>query len=295
MLPPDGAFIANLNPVATWSADTSMVLNLLYDALYQARLDGSIAPQIVSSANVSADGKAWTFTLRDDFRFSDGEPLTAQDVAFSYNLYGNEINSFLNVATEPFASVDAPDDRTVVITLLEAIPNMESLLVGLPVLPEHVWSGQADAVMDFANSAPVGSGPFIFANSEDESLIRLVANQAHPLQAPQIDELYFRAYAPDDLATALLDDEVDLITEVTTAAEATFRAQTRGQRGERGEQPVIDDIIFDLTNEETCPRRRESAQVIRHCTIGSVALPWPMPLTNSRLSMKISMAWARQG
>ena len=89
-------------------------------------------------------------------------------MAFSFNLYMDEIDSFLNAATESFAAVEVLDEHVVVIILSEAIPNLDSLLVGLPILPEHVWREHVDAAMEFENSDPVGSGPFMWAATDEE-------------------------------------------------------------------------------------------------------------------------------
>ncbi len=80
--------------------------------------------------------------------FFGRRPLNAEDVAFSFNLYMDEIDSFLNAATESFAAVEVLDEHVVVIILSEAIPNLDSLLVGLPILPEHVWREHVDAAME---------------------------------------------------------------------------------------------------------------------------------------------------
>ncbi len=105
------------------------------------------------------------------------------------------------------------------------------------------------------NSDPVGSGPFMWAATDEESTIRLLSNSRHPLYAPMIDELVLRYVDADDLGAALLAGEVDLIAEVTTEAEAELRAATDIEVVS-GAQPVIDDIIFNLADEAICPPGR---------------------------------------
>ena len=94
------------------------IFELVYDSMYQLNLDGTYSLELADSVDVSDDGTVWTFHIRDGVKFHDGVPLTADDIAFSYNFYqANEDFPFLNVYTTYFDSVEAPDPNTVVITL----------------------------------------------------------------------------------------------------------------------------------------------------------------------------------
>jgi len=131
----------SLNPGLGVLSEAYTLYELVYDSLYQLQLDGTYALELAEDVQVSEDGLVWTFTLRDGVVFHDGEPLTADDVVYSFNLYQSQEDfPFLPIYTEYFESVEAADDKTVVITLSEAIPNMESQLIFLYVLPEHIWS-----------------------------------------------------------------------------------------------------------------------------------------------------------
>jgi peptide/nickel transport system substrate-binding protein len=122
----------SLNPGLGVLSEAYSIYELVYDAMYQLELDGTYSLELADDVQVSDDGTVWTFTIRDGITFHDGEPLTAEDIAFTYNLYQNQEDfPFLPVYTDYFESVEAPDEKTVVITLSEAIPNMESQLVFL--------------------------------------------------------------------------------------------------------------------------------------------------------------------
>ena len=113
-----------LNPGTAVLSEAYSIFELVYDSMYQLNLDGTYSPELAEKVDVSDDGTVWTFTIRDGVMFHDGVPLTAKDIAFSYNFYqANEDFPFLNVYTSYFDSVEAPDDKTVVITLSEAIPK----------------------------------------------------------------------------------------------------------------------------------------------------------------------------
>ena len=116
----------SLNPGVGVLAEAYTLYGLVYDAMFELQIDGTYTPDLAESFTVSDDGLVWTFKIRDGFTFHDGTPLTAEDIAFSYNLYMTEDSfPFLYGYTGYFESVEAPDPNTVVLTLTEAIPNME--------------------------------------------------------------------------------------------------------------------------------------------------------------------------
>ena len=128
-----------LNPGAATLAEAYSTFELVYSSMFDLNLDNTFSPDLAKSWTVSDDGKVWTFTLRDDFKWHDGQPVTANDVVFTYNFYGkHEDFPYMPVYTKFFESVEAPDDQTVVITLTEPIPNMESQLFFMYILPEHI-------------------------------------------------------------------------------------------------------------------------------------------------------------
>jgi peptide/nickel transport system substrate-binding protein len=246
-----------LNPGTAVLTEAYTLFELVYDAMYQLNLDGSYSLELAEAVDVSDDGLVYTFTLREGMTFHDGEPLTAADVAFSYNFYqANTDFPFLPVYTDYFASVEAPDDRTVVITLTEAIPNMESQLIFLYVLPEHIWGGLegADAA-EFENLEMIGSGAFKLTGYTQNEFVTLEANRDHILYSPRIDGVVFQTFSnPDALVQALLTGQVDMITEMPNTALPTLQADPNiGIASGSPLAPGVSDIIFNLTNEDTCP------------------------------------------
>lgn len=247
-----------LNPGTAVLSEAYTLFELVYDAMVQLQLDGSYTPELAESWTTSDDGTVWTFTIRDGITWHDGEPLTAGDIAFSYNFYQEqgEAFPFLPVYTDYFESVEAPDDSTVVITLTEAIPNMESQLVFLYVLPEHIWSAQTgDAAAEFENLDMVGSGPFRLVEYRQNEFVRLEAVKDHYLYPPKIDEVVFQTFDnPDALVQAIRTGQVDMITEMPNTAVATLRDEANIELVVGAPfAPGVADIIFNLADEEVCP------------------------------------------
>ncbi|MCB9161070.1 MAG: ABC transporter substrate-binding protein [Caldilineaceae bacterium] len=245
-----------LNPGAAILSEAYTIFGLVYDAMYQLQLDGSYTLNLAEAVDVSEDGTVWTFTIRDGFTWSDGEPLTAADVAFSYNFYKEQTDfPFLNVYTAYFDTIEATDDKTVVITLTDAIPNMESQLVFLYVLPEHIWSAHTENAVEFENVPLVGSGAFTLVEYSQNQFVRLEANKDHPLFPPTVDGAVFQTFDNQDaLVQALRTGQLDMITEMPNTAVPSLRNEADIQvvTGPPA-SPSVSDIIFNLTTPETCP------------------------------------------
>lgn len=244
-----------LNPGTAVLAEAYTIFELVYDSIYQLQPDGSYTLELAESVDVSEDGTVYTFTLRDGITFHDGEPLTASDVVFSYNLYASQEDfPFLPIYTEYFDSAEAPDAQTVVLTLSEAIPNIESQLIYLYVLPEHIWADVPDAA-EFENTAVIGSGPFKMKEYRQNEFVSLDAVKDHYLKGPQIDGAVFQTFDnPDALVQALRTGQVDMITEMPNTAVAALRNDANVQVVSGPPlTPYVSDIIFNVILPENCP------------------------------------------
>jgi peptide/nickel transport system substrate-binding protein len=166
----------SLNPGVAQLTEAYTLFELVYDSMFNLELDGSYSLDLAESYEVADDGLVWTFTIRPNLKFHDGQSLTAGDIAFSYNFYkANADFPYLNLYTQFFDTIEAPDDNTVVIKLTQAIPNMESQLIYLYVLPEHVWSAHSEgaAPAEFLNEAMIGSGPFKLVEYKQNEFVQL--------------------------------------------------------------------------------------------------------------------------
>jgi peptide/nickel transport system substrate-binding protein len=174
--------------------------------------DLGAVPDFVTETEVSEDGRTFTYTVRDDLTWSDGEPMTAQDMAFTLNLY-KEKHAYLPQGYLTLVeSVEATDDTTVVLRTTEptslysgAVPYMYTY-----ILPEHVWSEHAETPKQYENFPSVGSGPFVIAEYERGQFVRMERNPYWEGPEPAVDELIYRIFNNDDaVAEALKAGEID--------------------------------------------------------------------------------------
>ena len=176
----------------------------------------------IENGGISADGKVITFKLRDDVKWSDGTPLTADDYVFTYEMIMSNKNTVASRA--PFedrvASVEAKDPHTLVVTFKEPYaPWMTSIFSRVNssvALPKHILQPvfEKDGTLDNAewNRKPtVSVGPFKFKEWESGSHLAFEANPDFWLGAPKANEIFIRV-VPDDAAqlAAIKAGDVDI-------------------------------------------------------------------------------------
>jgi len=245
-----------LNPGAAVLSESYTIFGLVYDTMYQLQLDGSFKLSLAESVNVSDDGLVYTYKIRDGVKFHDGEPLTAEDVAFTYHLYQDtEGYPWMGDYTSYFDSIEATDNNEVVITLSEAIPNMESKLCFMYVLPKHIW--ESEDPVEFENFAMIGSGPFKMAQDgyKQNEFVHLAKNADYFGDVPELDELIFQTFESQDaLVQAIKTGQVDMITEMPNTAVATLKDDPNVEVVTGAPfSPSVEDIILNQVSPENCP------------------------------------------
>ncbi|MEV6304572.1 ABC transporter substrate-binding protein [Actinoplanes sp. NPDC051861] len=209
--------VDSLNPFVGISSPAVQLFGLTYDRLTDYRTsDNRPAPGLAESWSTSADGRTWTFTVRRGVRWSDGQPLTAHDIAFTYTTVMRQPTSVNASAVRTFTAVTAPDDTTLRIETSAPTPTMLSL--DIPVVPEHVWRTRDPMAEPPAGTAVVGSGPFDLVEARPGEQYRLAAKREHWRGAPGPAEIVFRQFTNSDAAAqALRTGEVDVAGNLTPA------------------------------------------------------------------------------
>jgi len=244
-----------LNPGNAILGTSYTIFELVYDSMYDLNMDGSFRLSIADDAYVSEDGTTWTFRIKDGLKWHDGQPLTAEDVAWTYNLYKDTPEyPYLNgYYTTYFDSIVSNDNNEVTLTLTEAIPNIESQLVYLYILPKHIWEN-VDKI-EYENTDMIGSGSFKMAEYAQNEFVRLTANKDYFGVAPKVDEVIFQSFDNQDaLVQAIKSGQVDMITEMPSTAAASLKDDPNIELVVGAPlSPYVSDIIFNQTSPENCP------------------------------------------
>jgi peptide/nickel transport system substrate-binding protein len=198
--------VDNMNPFSTYMTLPwecfRIGYNFLtwYDADYQPTPDLADPVPTVANGGITDGGRVWTFHLRPNVKWSDGVPLTADDVAYTYNRIlrqklGMYIGYFTNVT-----KVQATDAHTVVITCSK--PNAVLTALYVPILPEHIWSKVPDGKVETWSNVPmVSSGPFQVAEVQHGKFVKLTRNPYYKDgfgQEPAVDTILFEIYQQQD-------------------------------------------------------------------------------------------------
>ncbi|MBM7829863.1 peptide/nickel transport system substrate-binding protein [Agromyces cerinus] len=173
----------NFNPFAVDTA-VHATFGVIYEPLFFFNQLSADAPVglIGDSYEYSEDGRTLTVTIKPDLKWSDGDDLTADDVAFTFGYGSNK--------SEQFVSAEATDATTVVVTYTEPQFTSASLTLGSTyIIPEHIWA-DIDDFMAETNPEPVGSGPYVLKSFSDAAYT-VEANELFRDGAPAVTEVQY--------------------------------------------------------------------------------------------------------
>jgi peptide/nickel transport system substrate-binding protein len=247
----------SLNPGVAYLSEAFDIINLVYDALITTDLRNKAQPQLAKEWSVDASGKVWTFKLHDGVKWHDGQPLTAEDVAFTWNMIKDfESFALIKSYTSLLVKAEAPDATTAVLTFEQPVANTDERFSSLYILPKHIWEKFKDnkAASEFENLEMIGSGPFKLAEFKSGEFTRLTANKDHYLSPPKVDEVIFKVYKNDDaMVQALKSGEIDLASPPSTVVRAL--QSEPNIKVEIGKSLSLTDIILNNTDpKKNCPK-----------------------------------------
>lgn len=219
-----------VNPLLAASQADHDLEALVYSGLTR-QIDGTFVPDLAESIAVSEDGTEYTFILRES-TFHDGEPVTAEDVAFTIALAQNPETKSTRRANWEGVEVHVDDERTVRFKLPNAYaPFIANTTLG--ILPKHLWEQVSADEFSFAslNTKPVGSGPFeVREVSLDPTGAPteyvLASFEKFALGEPHLRTVTYRFYPDDEtLYEAFLDGDIDSFLSLSPKTLPTDIAQ----------------------------------------------------------------------
>jgi len=188
--------------------------SLIYDTLLWKDRSGEYLPWIASGFERSDGGRTYTFTVRDGIAWQDGRPLTAQDVAFTFEYFAEhaeEISPQVIITPVPqIEEVRATDRRTVVFRLSTPVATFEQFggAGAVPIVPRHVWSAIPDPARQSDPQVLVGSGPYrLEAYEPGQGTYLYTAYDEHFVGRPVVRRIEYRPV--DDDLSALLAGQID--------------------------------------------------------------------------------------
>ena len=212
-----------LNPVVGFAVSEYEVWNIQYTGLTTlGAADYAPEPGLAQSWVENDPGLSYTYTLREGLLWSDGEPLTAEDIAWNINTsrdqeWSNYISTVANLTAE------VVDDRTVTVT--SSVPDPRLPSVGVYILPKHIWEEQAtpETIDSYDGLDGVGSGPFTISDYQSEESLTMTANPNYYDGEPAVGTVIFRYFAnPDAMVAALQRGEIDAAQGIPASSFETL-------------------------------------------------------------------------
>lgn len=242
---------ASVIPLTTTAGGNAEIGPKIVEGLLSYDNDLNPKPQLATAWEVSKDGLRYTFTLRQGVKWHDGKDFTSADVAFSIltlkQVHPRGRGTFANVV-----EVQTPDPYTAVVVLSKPAPYLITALAGAesPIVPKHLYEG-TDIVSNPHNSAPVGTGPFVFKEFVKGSHIVLERNPNYwDKPKPYLDKVIVR-FIPDAVAraAALESGAADLGGQAIPLSDVKRFSELPGVRVDALNWPYVSNhqqLIFNL-------------------------------------------------
>ena len=186
--------IPSLNPLHS-AYEVGLVTSQIFASLTRMNENNEISPYVAESWEISDDGKTYTFHIAKNANFHDGKPVTAEDLAFSFDIIKKH-HRFGPQMFGPIESYEMPDPKTLVVHLSQ--PHGPLLLAAttprqLPVMPKHVYGSAEDFMKQPAHKEPVGSGPFLISDRKTDEYVSIVKNKDHFVEGlPYLEKIIYQ-------------------------------------------------------------------------------------------------------
>jgi peptide/nickel transport system substrate-binding protein len=212
--------VRTFNSMLSSDTASNQLIGLMFDGLLNSKKNGDLFGALAQDLpKTSSDGLTYTFKLRPNLKWSDGQPLTADDVIFTYQLaydpkYADVASPRRGDLSKYIASVTAPDPQTVVITTTQVFAPFLVSHGQYGILPKHVLGSLSAKDINTApfNSAPtVSNGPFKFVSWQSGQQVTLARNDSYWAGAPFLDQYIYKVL-PDSttVANQLKTGEIDI-------------------------------------------------------------------------------------
>lgn len=210
----------------------SNILHHLYGTLYQIEASGALTPYLAESYKSSADGKEFTFKLREGLVCEDGEALTAEDVKYTFDRAADKANEFTgNMAgfiLDAIAFKEARVDNDLEVTIV--MGNYNSAALGI-LSEAFIHCKDSYSKMSIADAAakPVGSGPYKFVEWVKDDYALLSKVPGFTLKAVSFDEILWKVIPESSTRAAeMIAGNVGIITNVPPDQHKYINASGRG-------------------------------------------------------------------
>ncbi|MBR3180522.1 hypothetical protein IKF63_00360 [Candidatus Saccharibacteria bacterium] len=287
--------VNTLNPLFASTNSEKTLSKLLFLSLTASDASGHVGNVLARSVRSDESGKIWTVKLRDNLLWSDGVPLTNEDVIFTANLIKNP-NVVSNYSSNLNRVLVRENENGEIIFELPAVYTEFASALDFPILPKHILEGTDPATLLESNfsSNPISSGPFAYnasqaVGSTGESVVYLVANENYYRGRSKINNFVVHAYLEtDDIKNAIKAGAVSATADLLPTDSNEVASKTIYEK-----QTAINSGVFlfmntksgTLKNKNTRKAIQEGIDVGEIRTLIGDELALDYPILNSQLQL----------
>jgi len=183
-------------------------MNLIFDSLIE-RDDEGLIPWLAEGWDISSDGKEYTFRLRDDVYWQDGEPFTADDVKFTVE-YEKEHPPISAYDLSSVSEIEVIDKQTIAFTLAQPMAPFLDEIASVRIIPEHIWSDVDDPNTFDTSEAVIGTGPYTLEEyNKEHGTYKFTAKEDFWGPTPRVKSIEFVPVS--DATVAFQQEEIDFV------------------------------------------------------------------------------------
>ncbi len=287
--------VSSMNPLFATTDSEKVLSKLMFATLVSVDYSGHPGPSLAKSLRYSDDGKVWTLKLRDDLLWSDGEPLTTDDVMFTFSLIQNPAVTTIYNSNLDGVKITRNDNDEIIFNLGAAYVDFVSAL-DIPIVPKHILEDVSAKTLiedEFSNK-PVTSGAFMFnalqtSNNSSEEVYYLSANPNYYLGKPLVNTFGVHTYADKDAVIAAVNGGAVTGTAELSGADAD---KITNNNFEKRNAPVESGAYIFFNTSSAVMRnanlRRAIRQGINLSALRAAAPdtePLDYPFTNSQIML----------
>ena len=195
----------SFNPFNPGNLGEGVTMGQVYEPLaFVDTLENAKATPWLATSWAWSDGnKALTFTIRQGVKFSDGTPMTAADVAYTFNLIKKVPALDVNSVWSVLSSVTQSGDTVAMTFKTAAVPYFYYIADQIPIVPEHVWSKISNPVT-YADTNPIGTGAYVVNPCTPQNITYTANPDYWQPGEPKIAKVLYPAFTSNDPANTML-------------------------------------------------------------------------------------------
>lgn len=203
-----------MNPFTFTTTSSNEILWLIYDTLLEYSLKLEPEPSLAYKHSMSRDGKTFTYQLRKGVTWHDGKPFSATDVKYTFDIMAKHNLGQAAWSLGDYESATVVNPHQIVIKY--KLPQAFDPALAIPIVPEHIWGTMTpNKILSYANSNPVGTGPYRFKKWVSGQYVQVDRNSKWWGPKPAAKSIIWNQFENSDvMVQGLASGQLDILTEV---------------------------------------------------------------------------------